>query len=95
MQENRIDHIDLLKMDCEWSEYEILFQLENETLSKIYNIYMEVHFNEIIAEKYRKYSMVDFLKKHGFQVSIIKEFYYEGEGEFYVIFASRNNLTKE
>lgn len=91
MQENQIEKIDLLKMDCEWSEYEIFFSLEWEILSRIANIYMEVHYNPTIAKKYEKWSMVDFLKSKGFDVKIIKEFYYEWEGEFYVLFATNIN----
>lgn len=87
MKRNKIGKIDLLKIDCEWAEYEIFFWLEYETLSKISSIYMEVHFTPELAKKYKKYAMVDFLRSNWFEVTVLKEFQYEWEGEFYVIFA--------
>jgi len=41
--ENRLGHIDLLKVDCEGSEYGIFESLSEELASRIYQIAMEVH----------------------------------------------------
>jgi hypothetical protein len=40
---NRIERIDLLKMDCEGAEYEILFGTPRDVLAKIAEIRMEIH----------------------------------------------------
>ncbi len=45
--ENNIWTIDFLKMDCEWAEYEILFNASEAVLNKIKKISMELH-NDIV-----------------------------------------------
>ncbi len=65
MKENRLDHIDLLKLDCEGAEYEILFSLPRVTLRKISRITMEYH--DAINE-HRHSELVAFLQQKGFLV---------------------------
>jgi FkbM family methyltransferase len=43
MQEYKLTHIDLLKVDCEGAEGEIILGLDDETLRRIRRIGMEVH----------------------------------------------------
>lgn len=44
LEENNIDHVDFLKIDCEGAEWEILKSMEQETAAKIDNICLEYHF---------------------------------------------------
>jgi len=41
--EESIDHIDLIKLDCEGSEYPILYNLSDKTLSKVKYMSIETH----------------------------------------------------
>jgi FkbM family methyltransferase len=61
----KIEVCDFLKIDCEGSEYEILFSTPEEYLKKIGFISLEYHDNEThdINE------LMEFLKKHGFNIS--------------------------
>ncbi len=43
LQESDIDVVDLLKIDGEWSEYEILLSCTNDILKRINYIIMEQH----------------------------------------------------
>jgi len=43
MDQNELSHIDLLKLDCEGSEYSILYNLSDEQLSKVTNLSIETH----------------------------------------------------
>lgn len=63
-QKNKIKQCDLLKMDCEGSEYEILFSTPSKYLKKIKNIAMEYHANGNIL-RLKKH-----LEENGFLVSI-------------------------
>jgi FkbM family methyltransferase len=58
---NGISHIDLLKMDCEGSEYEILASISKSTFSKIDRIIVEYHDGKA-AE------IDEDLKRHGFKL---------------------------
>jgi FkbM family methyltransferase len=42
-KKENLNHCDFLKMDCEGSEYEILFNTKPEILRKISNIFLEYH----------------------------------------------------
>ncbi len=43
MEENHIERIDFMKLDCEGAEFEIFENMESETLAKIGKISMELH----------------------------------------------------
>jgi len=61
----KISQCDFLKMDCEGGEYDILFSTPEVVLGKIQRICMETH-DEIT--QYSHKDIVEYLKKHGFQV---------------------------
>jgi FkbM family methyltransferase len=66
-QINAIRHCDLLKIDCEGSEFEILFKASRATLKKIQCICLEYH------DGFTRFSHVDlatYLQQHGFQVKV-------------------------
>ena len=62
IENNNIDFIDFLKMDCEGSEYQIIkFMNEKQLLGRIGSLAMELHGHE-------KDSFVGILKNNGFDV---------------------------
>ncbi len=67
----KIDFIDFLKMDCEGTEYEILFSTEDENFDKIGRISMESH--PIDASR-NVGSMKSFLESKGFEVKTNSNF---------------------
>ena len=62
LRNNSIDHVDLLKMDCEGGEYDIILGLTEATLSKITDIRIEYH------GRGRKDPIIRHLKEHGFSL---------------------------
>jgi len=68
IKKNKIRKMDFLKMDCEGTEYEILYNLPKKVLSSIKKISMEYHN---IDEKYNVTNLVTFLEKNGFEVNAI------------------------
>ncbi|MCX6723780.1 MAG: FkbM family methyltransferase [Candidatus Staskawiczbacteria bacterium] len=64
---NNIFRIDFLKMDCEGSEYKILFNCSKKTLGIIKKISMEYHDSD---ENDNVRSLVEFLENNGFKVMI-------------------------
>lgn len=70
MKCNRLDSIDLLKLDCEGGEFDILFNLTDSNIDKIDNIVMEYHDK---ATKYTHLDIIRFLEKNKFKVNLIRE----------------------
>jgi len=64
-----VDRCDLLKLDCEGSEYEILYSASNETFGRISRIVCE--FNNIDSERKNGTSLGSFLAQKGFEVEAI------------------------
>lgn len=64
IQENKIENIDLLKIDCEGAEYEILFSLTDEDYNKVKRIAMETH----VTENYKTEDLVEFIKSKGYEL---------------------------
>lgn len=62
IENNNIDFIDFLKMDCEGSEYQIIkFMNEKQLLGRIGSLAMELHGHE-------KENFINILKNNGFNV---------------------------
>lgn len=64
LRRHRVEKVDVLKLDCEGSEYEALFGCDAETLSRIGCIVFEVHESARIA--HTEADLVAFLESHGF-----------------------------
>ncbi len=65
LTENNINCCDLLKLDCEGSEYEILYNASSQALRRIHNMAMEVHEGPL---KYQNIQSLEaFLKRAGFK----------------------------
>ncbi len=63
---NNINHIDLLKLDCEGAEFEILPSINQSALTGISKIRMECHGepNQLIEELHRKGFVVERMKSN-------------------------------
>jgi len=75
-EENNIEMCQLLKIDCEGSEYEILFGLPLSILSRIEKISMEVHnpaYYGISNLNHTPQKLMEYLRKQGFHLWEKKE----------------------
>jgi FkbM family methyltransferase len=72
LREYSIDRIDLLKMDCEGSEYGILYNLAGSLLSRIDRIVMETHQGKVENENIT--AMAAFLKAQGYTLVMEGEY---------------------
>lgn len=83
--EHNISHCNVLKLDCEGSEYEILFS-SGSILESVDRIIMEYHVPEYFGLKgvHTLRSLILFLKLHGYAVKQSKSTYYQG-----IIYATR------
>jgi FkbM family methyltransferase len=84
-KENRIKRCNVLKLDCEGSEYGILFS-SRKLLSKIDRIIMEYHVPEHfgLKSKHSKEKLAAYLSSNGFKVDVKEVVYYQG-----IIYADR------
>jgi FkbM family methyltransferase len=69
IESNKLESVDLLKLDCEGAEYPILMKMDSRTLSKIRSMIIEHH----VVEGHPREDIIRRLEKDGFAVSIIKE----------------------
>lgn len=83
IKKNKINKVDFLKIDCEGSEFEILYSLSKEIFKRIDRISMEVHKFGKEAD-YNK--LADFLRKMGFKIKKTKE------GIYSMIYAIKPSL---
>lgn len=67
----QIDKIDLFKMDCEGSEYEILLNMRPEMLRRISKIAMEFHY----INGHSPAELVNYLESSGFKCDMRKNLY--------------------
>lgn len=65
VEEINLEKIDFLKMDCEGSEYEILYSLPEPIFDKIGYIAIETHITD--REDHDHQSLLTFVQKKGFQ----------------------------
>jgi len=64
---NKIDRIDILKMDCEGSEYDIILNCQPQVLSKIRSMFVEYH--DSLTDHHHS-ELVSFLLKNNYSVQI-------------------------
>ena len=79
MREHGVDHIDLLKIDVEKSELDVLAGIDAADFANIDQIVVEVHDLEG-----RLATVVDLLRQHGYQTSILDDERLTGTGLFNV-----------
>ena len=69
IRENKIDFIDVLKLNCEGAEYDILLNLPEVVLDKIGEIRMEYHQTTINGTRVEVQQIIDHLCKKGFNIN--------------------------
>jgi len=67
-EQNKIDVIDLLKLNCEGAEYEILMKTPLSYLYKIREIRMEDHNFELDGNVFDLNPLIEFLQKNNFNI---------------------------
>lgn len=65
-----IEKVNFLKLDCEGAEYEILFQMDKETLGRIHVVSMEFH--DLKRVEYTADRLETFFTDNGFDVLVNK-----------------------
>lgn len=70
-EENQIESIDLLKMDCEGSEYDVFYNLPEDWLTKVKNIAMEVH--QVDDDRKNMEGLKEFLAGQGYEISSYRD----------------------
>jgi FkbM family methyltransferase len=69
LNQNNLDRIDYLKMDCEGAEFDILFGLDASDLGRIKRIGMEFHN---VDEDKNATKLCEYLRQHGFRVDVCR-----------------------
>ena len=67
LEENKIDQVDFLKLDCEGSEYPILYESPKDIWQKVKSIFLEVHN---LDDNTRNFQFIKkFLQTEGYDIS--------------------------
>lgn len=82
MVREQLDHIDLLKLDCEGAEYDILYRTPEEVLQRVSNMSIETH--EGLTENESLPALQTFLEEKGFATQVLEE------GKYSYLWAWRN-----
>ncbi len=83
IQEQKITHIDLMKIDVQKSELDVLRGIAADDWNKIASIVMEVHDTEN-----RLQTVAQLLQSHGYRVEIQQDELYKGS-VIYLVYANR------
>jgi FkbM family methyltransferase len=68
---HRLESVDVLKLDCEGSEYDVLLGCDRDTIRRIRGIVLEVH--ESLEIGHRAAELIEFLESHGFTSEMYDE----------------------
>ncbi len=88
MREEQVKHIDLLKVDVERSEWSVLQGIDAEDWPKINQVVLEVHDHVSGYSGSRVEQITEFLRGHGYEVSIEEDATMKGAG-LYNVYATR------
>jgi FkbM family methyltransferase len=83
LSSNKIDRVDLLKLDCEGSEYPIIYESPRHVWDKVKMVYMEDH--PLDKDKRNHQAAVNFLQALGFKCDSIL-----ADNDCYAVLATRN-----
>ena len=67
IENRKINHIDVLKIDTEGFEYNILKGIDKDDFKKINFIYFEHHFDNMISKNYKFSDINSFLRENNFE----------------------------
>lgn len=90
IRENKLQHIDLLKIDAEMSELDILKGIEDSDWHKIRQIVMEVHGKERTSIR----EITALLKKKGFEIAVDDDHLFPDSG-IHAVFATQPSNSEE
>lgn len=68
LSKEQIPQINFMKIDCEGSEYNILYSMEKRYLHKIRNVVIEYH-NIMGNNKFTAQALMNYLRKEGFSIT--------------------------
>jgi len=91
IKNNDLQRINFLKLDCEGAEYQILLNLDHQTLGKIDKIVSEMHPK---IENFKIEDVKEFLTTHGFDVKIIHPLKDVSE-ELVMLYAKKSHHHKQ
>jgi len=94
IREEKIDHIDLLKIDVQRAELEVLQGVEPDDWMKIDQIVMETHDALGSESEGRVRNLKDFLEQWGFRFHVVQD-QIRHDTDRYLIYATRNNLRNQ
>ena len=81
LEYNKVDKIDLLKIDTEGYEFRVLKSLKSK-LSYIKYIHIEHHFDDMIIKNYTLTDIHNYLVQNGFQKSFKAKMYFRKSFEY-------------
>lgn len=67
-----IKHLKLLKIDCEGSEYEIIYNTKPQILKSIEHVRGEFHENKKLTDKYDVEKLIEYLKQYIDDIIVVK-----------------------
>lgn len=70
MEENQLERIHILKLDCEGSEYDILYSLGPDTLKRIAFVSMETH--EVDSDRKNNRALTGWFQKIGWKTDVTR-----------------------
>ena len=88
LEENAVEHCDLLKLDCEGAEYEILFSLPDGLWSRIARVVLEYHLVPDGEAGWSGEGLAERLARRGYEVRLEPSKRHPGKGH---LFAERRS----
>ncbi len=89
IQKNKINNIDILKIDTEGYEYKVLIGAQEE-LNRIKYIYFEHHFDDMLIKGYTLSDIHNYLTKKGFEKKFKLKMFFRKSFEY--IYLNKNKL---
>lgn len=87
LEENKLSRVDLLKLDCEGSEYDIIYNTDASVLQKVSIMVIEVH--QIDDDRYNLNALDHYLSSIGY----VNQYFPVQEGSFYMQCVRNKNVV--
>ncbi len=88
LEQNRINHVNWIKIDVEGAEFEVLKGSTKTLSSNDISLLVEIHN---IDDPSHYDNILDFLKYHNYEITFENRY---GSGESHVIFRKNNNASR-